>query len=350
MVPNVLMLGWGFPPNVTGGLDTAVGELFEEFEDRPDVDIELVLPAEYAPEDRPNIHGVPTGEGGVRDRINRLTGEFVEHAAEADVVHTHDWFGYGPGSRAQGTHGVEWVTTFHSLSSDRNRNPPDQEVETEQRIADRADRLVSVSELVRDTVSKEYGADSTVIHNGFSAVEPTGRDLKTELDIDGEMLFFIGRHTHQKGIDHLLYAIERLQRDDVTLVVGGTGHLTTQLRTFVELLAIDDQVEFVGYVPEPELGDYYASADAFVSPSLSEPFGITIVEALSVGTRVVACESGAAEVLPDDAIVEVEPDSRSIAAGIDEALATDPAPEFADRSWATVADEHVSFYEDILWD
>ncbi|MEF8851714.1 MAG: glycosyltransferase family 4 protein [Haloarculaceae archaeon] len=348
MAPNVLMLGWGFPPNVTGGLDTAVGELFEEFESRSDVDIDLVLPAEYAPEDRPNVHGVSTGEGGVRDRINRLTGEFVERAAAADVVHTHDWFGYGPGSRARGTHDVEWVTTFHSLSSDRNRNPPDQEVETEQRIADRADHLVSVSELVRDTVLAEYGADSTVIYNGFSKVEPTGRDLKAELGIDGEMLFFIGRHTHQKGIDHLLYAMEKLRRDDVTLVVGGTGHLTEQLRTFVALLDIDGRVEFVGYVPEPELGDYYASADVFVSPSLSEPFGITIVEALSVGTRVVACESGAAEVLPDDAIVEVEPDSRSIADGIDEALAAGPTPDFEERSWATVADEHVEFYEGIL--
>ncbi|PSP72453.1 glycosyl transferase family 1, partial [Halobacteriales archaeon QH_6_68_27] len=62
------MLGWGFPPDVSGGLDTAVGELFEQFDARSDVEIDLVLPAEYAP-DREGIHGVPTGEGGVRDRI-----------------------------------------------------------------------------------------------------------------------------------------------------------------------------------------------------------------------------------------------------------------------------------------
>jgi glycosyltransferase involved in cell wall biosynthesis len=347
MVPIVLMLGWGFPPVVSGGLDTAVGELFEQFDARSDVEIDLVLPAEYAP-DREGIHGVPTGEGGVRDRINRLTGEFVEFAADADAVHTHDWFGYGPGSRAQGTHDIPWVTTFHSLSSDRNRNPPDQEVETEQRIVDRADHLVSVSEFVGRNVRAEYGGDSAVIYNGFSSVEPTGRDVKAELGIDGEMLFFIGRHTHQKGIDHLIYAMEKLRRDDVTLVVGGTGHLTEQLKTFVDLLDIEERVEFVGYVPEPELGDYYASADVFVSPSLSEPFGITIVEALSAGTRVVACESGAAEVLPEGCIVEVEPDSGSIADGISEALAAGPPPDYEERTWETVADEHVEFYRDIL--
>ncbi|MFB6176827.1 MAG: glycosyltransferase, partial [Halobaculum sp.] len=117
--------------------------------------------------------------------------------------------------------------------------------------------------------------------------------------------FFVGRHTDQKGISYLLYALSELRRDDVTLVIGGTGHLTDQLRRFAELAGVADQVEFVGFIPETELGDYYASADLFVSPSRSEPFGITIVEALSVGTRVVATECGAAEVLPDDCLIQV---------------------------------------------
>jgi len=348
MAPRVLMLGWGFPPNVSGGLDTAVGELFEEFDARDTVEIELVLPAEYAPEGYDNIHGVPTGDGDVSTRINRLAGEFVDRAADADVVHTHDWFGYGPGARAQGTHDLEWVTTFHSLTTDRNRNPPDREVETEQRIVDRADHLIAVSGIVQRDIRHEYGGESTVIHNGFSSVEPTGRDVKAELGIDGPMLFFVGRHTDQKGIEHLVYAMSKLRRDDVTLVLGGSGHLTDQLERFVELLGIEDRVAFVGYVPEKELGDYYACADAFVSPSLAEPFGITIVEALSVGTPVVASESGAAEVLPEGCIFEVETDSDSIVAGIERALDAGPVPEYEPRTWATVADEHVAFYEDIL--
>jgi len=348
MVPRVCMLGWGFPPNVSGGLDTAVGELITEFDDRDTVEVDLVLPAEYAPDGWDNIHGVPTGDGDVSTRINRLAGEFVDFAADADVVHTHDWFGYGPGSRAQATHDVEWVTTFHSLTTDRNRNPPDREVETEQRIVDRADHLIAVSDLVRRNLGHEYGGEAHVIHNGFSSVETTGRDLKTELDIDGPMLFFVGRHTHQKGISHLVYAISKLRKPDLTLVVGGSGHLTEQLREFVALLGIDDRVEFVGYVPESELGDFYASADLFVSPSLAEPFGITIVEALSVGTRVVASESGAAEVLPDDCIIEVDPDSESIADGIEAGLSATTPLEYDDRTWDTVADEHVAFYESIV--
>ena len=342
------MLGWGFPPNITGGLDTVVGELYEQLEPRDDIQFELVLPEEYAPEDRAGIHGVPTGQGDIITRIGRLAGEFADIAADFDIIHTNDWFGYNPGTRASSTADLEWVTSFHSLSQDRNVNPPEREVQTEQRVANRSDHLVAVSDLTRRRIKKFYDADAQVIHNGFSSVEPTGEDMKAKHDIDGKMLFFVGRHTDQKGLSYLLYGFSKLRRDDLTLVLGGTGHLTDQLKRFTELLGIEDQVIFAGFLAQEALGDYYASADLFVSPSLAEPFGITIVESLSVGTRVVACESGAAEVLPEDCVIEVEPDSDSIADGIEEALAMDTPIEYEERTWADVADEHVEFYNGIL--
>ncbi len=350
MPPKVLMLAWGFPPNVSGGLDTAVGELFEQLDPRDDIEIELVLPAEMAPDDRENIHGVPTGVGDIITRIGRLSGEFVEHAADADIVHTNDWFGYNPGVRAQATHDVSWVTTFHSLTSDRNLNPPKQEVQAEQRIVDTADHLISVSKLTRNKIRAEYDGDATVIYNGFTSVDHGDRDLKAELGIDGKMLFFVGRHTDQKGLSYLLYGLSKLGRDDVTLVLGGSGHLTDQLKRFVELLGLEDQVIFAGYIEQDELGDYYNSADLFVSPSLSEPFGITIVESLSVDTRVLACESGASEVLPSDCLIEARPDSDDIADKIEYALSLDSPIEYETRGWDEVADEHVEFYHTVVND
>ena len=347
MPPKVLMLGWGFPPNITGGLDTVVGELYEQLEPRDDVQFELVLPDEYAPDDRDGIHGVSTGQGDIVTRIGRLAGDFADLAADADIIHTNDWFGYNPGSMATADHDVEWVTTFHSLSADRNVNPPDREVQTEQRVANRSDHLVAVSEFTKERIQEQYDADSRVIYNGFTSVESTGRDLKEELDIDGKMLFFVGRHTDQKGLSYLLYGLSKLKRDDITLVLGGSGHLTDQLKRFVELLGIEDQVIFEGFLPQEELGDYYASADLFVSPSLAEPFGITIVESLSVGTRVVACRSGAAELLPEDCVIEVTPDSDAIADGIDHALSLSSPIEYEERTWDEVADEHVEFYNEI---
>jgi glycosyltransferase involved in cell wall biosynthesis len=348
MPPTVLLLGWGFPPSITGGLDIVVGKLFEQFETREDIDLQLVLPAEYAPEDRAGIHGVQTGEGDIITRIGRLAGEFAELATDADIIHTNDWFGYNPGLRARAETDAVWISSLHSLSADRNINPPDREVRTEQRIANRADHLVAVSEFTRQRIRREYDADSTVIYNGFSSVEPTGTDLKAQLDIDGKMLFFVGRHTHQKGLSYLLYALSKLRRDDLTLVLGGSGHLTDQLKRFVELLGIDDSVRFVGFISQEDLGDYYASADLFVSPSLAEPFGLTIVEALSVGTRVVACRSGVAELLPDDCVIEVTPDSDAIVDGVERALSLDTPLEYEERTWTEVADEHAAFYREVL--
>ncbi|MEF8881148.1 MAG: glycosyltransferase family 4 protein [Halapricum sp.] len=350
MAPTVLHLGWGFPPKITGGLDTALAELFEAFEARDSIDMHLALPEEFDPGNRENVHGIETGSGDLITRVNRMEESFVELAEDADIVHTNDWFGYQPGASAQQAHDIPWVTTFHSLSIERNLDPPDLEVEAEQRIVDEADHLVTVSNVTRQRIKEHHGGDARVIYNGFPSVTPTGRDVKEELDIDGEMLFFVGRHTHQKGLSYLLAAVERLSREDVTLVIGGTGHLTDQLRQFADALDIEDQVEFVGYVPEEELADYYASADLFVSPSLAEPFGITVVEALSVGTRVVTTDCGAAEILPEDCLIQVTPDSREVARGIQEGLAMDGPLEYEERTWSDVADDHEEFYLEILDD
>ena len=347
MDPRILMLGWGFPPNVTGGLDTWVGEVFEAFETKG-VDIQLLLPREYAPEDRDGIHGVPTGEGDIITRVGRMSDEFVELAEDADIAHTNDWFGYGPGLRAKRETDATWVSAFHSLSSDRNINPPEREVETERRVAKQSDVLISVSEITRQNVRDLYEADSHVVHNGFSSIDPSGVDVKADLGIEGPMLFFVGRHTDQKGISHLLYAMDKVQNTDATLVLGGSGHQTEHLKMFAELLGITDRVAFAGYIPEEQLGDYYAAADVFISPSRAEPFGLTITEALAAGAQVVATESGVRETLPDGCLVEVTTDSDSIARGIDEALAREGPPEYEPRTWDEVADDLLDVYATAL--
>jgi len=198
MDPRILMLGWGFPPNVTGGLDTWVGEVFEAFEPK-DAELQLLLPSEYAPEDREGIHSAPTGEGDIITRVGRMSDTFVELAEDADIAHTNDWFGYGPGLRAKRETDATWVSAFHSLSSDRNINPPEREVETERRVAQQSDVLISVSDITRQNVLELYEADSHVVHNGFSSLDTTGFDVKADLGIEGPMLLFVGRHTDQKG-------------------------------------------------------------------------------------------------------------------------------------------------------
>lgn len=341
------MLGWGYPPNITGGLDVHVGELFSGLRDELGVDATLVLPAEFAPEGEPGLEPVDTGDGDIATRVGRLSDRFAEIAGDHDVIHTHDWFGYAPGRNAVRASDATWVSSFHSLASDRNIDPPKREVETERRLANAADTNIAVSEIVREDIRELYDADSRVVYNGFSTPTFSGKDVREDLDIDGEMLFFVGRHTDQKGISHLLYAMKKLRNRDVTLVVGGSGHQTEQLKRFVELIGIEDRVEFVGYIHESELGDYYAASDAFVSPSYAEPFGITITEALEAGTQVVATRSGVTEVLPDGCLVEVDTDSESIVDGLVTALDREEPPEYERREWIDVAEDTLAVYEDV---
>lgn len=185
MPPSVLMLGWGYPPNITGGLDVHVGELFSGLRDDLGVDATLVLPAEFAPDDEPGIEPVETGEGDVADRVDRLSDRFAELAPDHDVIHTHDWFGYGPGRQAARASDATWVSSFHSLASDRNINPPTREVETERRLANAADTNIAVSELVREDIRELYGADSRVVYNGFSTPTFSGKDVREDLGSTG---------------------------------------------------------------------------------------------------------------------------------------------------------------------
>ena len=171
--------------------------------------------------------------------------------------------------------------------------------------------------------------------------------MKKELGIEDNMIFFVGRHTEQKGLEHLLYGFKKFLEDNSgTLVLGGKGHMQEALQEFTEILDIEDSVTFQGFIPEEELGDYYSSADVFVSPSINEPFGLTITEALEHQTPVVAAESGVEEVLPDNTIVKVSPSSDEICRGIEEALNREIG-SIEGRSWREVAEETLEVYRDL---
>lgn len=335
------MLGWGYPPKIDGGLDIHVAKLFDELREM-DVEVELALPEDRAPEGE-DIIPLETGEGDMMEKVRNLSSRFVKLAEEYDIVHTHDWFGSEPGLKAKKYSDVKWIATFHSLSSQRSRKPSKRIEETERGIVERADEVVAVSEMLAEEISEEYGRHPTVIHNGFSETEVRGRDVKKELGID-TMIFYVGRHAEQKGLEHLLYGFSKfLEDNDATLVLGGDGHMRQALEEFVSILGIENKVIFEGFIPEEELGDYYTSADVFVSPSINEPFGLTVTEAVEAGTPVVATKNGAEEVLPKDSIVTVEPESDSISQGIEKAMERE-VPEHESRDWKKVAEETVEIY------
>lgn len=343
MEKKILLVGWGYPPNIDGGLDVHVAELFKELLEAG-VDVNLVLPEERAP-DREQVISVNSGDGSMVQKARNISQEVAKLAKDYDIVHTHDWFGAESGFKAQKYSDVNWITTFHSLSSGRNRDPSEELKRFEKVAAENSDEVIAVSEVLAEEIESEFDREPKVIHNGFSKPESSGIDVKKKLGIDGDMVFFVGRHSEQKGIEHLLYGFKKLLEDrEADLVIGGDGHMTDSLQKFAELLGIEDRAHFVGFVPDRELGDYYESADVFVSPSINEPFGLTITEALECGTTVVATRNGVEEI-KGNSVISIEPNSDSIKEGIEKGLEKNSEVNFSDRSWQEVAEETIKLYE-----
>ncbi len=343
MDSKVLLIGWGYPPKIDGGLDIHVKHLFEELQKRGNVEVDLALPEERAPE-RENIIGIDTGKGGMVEKARKMSQEITKLSEDYDIIHTHDWFGAEAGFKAQKYSDVKWVATFHSLSSSRNREPSPELRKMEKAAAENADELITVSKKLQEELESEFQADSEVVYNGFSKPQSSGIDVKDELGIDNEMVFYVGRHAEQKGLEYLLYGFQKLLKDrDATLVLGGEGHMTESLEEFTEILGIKESVVFTGFIPREELGDYYREADVFVSPSINEPFGLTITEALESGTSVVATENGVEEIA-GNSIISVESHSDSLKEGIKKALQMDQVPEFENRSWKEMAEETLELY------
>lgn len=339
------MLGWGFPPKIEGGLDIHVAHLFEELR-KKDVDIDLALPEEYAPAGEEFI-ALESSSEHVLPKSRDISSQVAELAQDYDIIHTNDWFGSEAGLKSKKYSDVEWVSTLHSLSSQRSRTTNEEGLKLERAAAEKSDKLIAVSNQLANEIKTEFGEEAEVIHNGFTKKKAQGRDMKEELDIEDNMIFFVGRHTEQKGLEHLLYGFKKFLEDkNGTLVLGGKGHMQEALQEFTEILGLDDSVIFPGFIPDEELGDYYSSADVFVSPSINEPFGLTLTEALEHQTPVVAAESGAEEVLPDNTIVKVSPDSDEISKGIEEALNREIG-SIEGRTWEKVAEETLEVYREL---
>lgn len=348
MTQKILLTGWGFPPKIDGGLDIHVYHLFNELRKKENLKVDLALPEENAPE-REGIIPVSTGEGDMTWKARKMSAEVAKIADKYDIIHTHDWFGAEAGFKASKYSEVNWISTMHSLVSSRTRGSSEKIQKMEKVAINEPDGLIAVSEGLKEDIKNEYGVEASVIYNGFSKPNSTGEDIRNKLGIDENMVFFVGRHAEQKGIEHLLYGFQKFLENGnrATLVIGGDGHMREPLENFAEIMDIRDKVIFTGFIPSEKLGDYYSAADIFVSPSINEPFGLTITEALESGTAVLATESGVNELISAGAITEIDPDSDSIAYGLEEALKKDFTPEYESRSWEDMADEVVEAYQDI---
>lgn len=227
----------------------------------------------------------------------------MTHKDEFDVIHAHDWLTYNAGIAAKRLSGKPLVVHVHATSFDRSsdNNIDTRVYEIEKRGMEAADKVITVSDLTRNIVITKYGIDPAKVVTVHNAVDFSGRsEVKVEKGVKDKVVTFLGRITFQKGPEYFIEAAAKVLKrcDNVRFVMAGSGDMMNSSIRQVARLGISDRFHFTGFLRGNEVQKMFALSDVYVMPSVSEPFGISPLEAMRSGVpSVISRQSGAAEVL-----------------------------------------------------
>lgn len=169
----------------------------------------------------------------------------------------------------------------------------------EKRTYQLARQIIAVSEATKNVLMRHYNIPEhkiAVIHNSVD----TSKFYPLEIAKNPRSLLYVGRIDKRKGIEYLIRSMPlvRKQIQDVQLMIGGKGRYLQKMKDLVTRLDLERNVTFLGFVPDSQLNELYNRAQCVVVPSIFEGFGITVIEALAAGTRVVGTDSdGIREIL-----------------------------------------------------
>lgn len=264
-------------------------------------------------EQKPAIHSVYSkkyqfsGKYGANlmEEVSRyaLVAYSIANKFDYDVIHAHDWLTYAAGVAAKKISGKPLVVHVHATEFDRSGENVNQMVyDIERNGMEEADRVITVSNFTRQIVIERYGIPASKVITVHNAVEPVDRP---ELDdatkhVREKIVTFLGRVTYQKGPDYFVEAAHKvLQRDpNVRFVMAGSGDLLNRMIRRVAQLKMGTRFHFTGFLAGAEVDRMFAMSDVYVMPSVSEPFGISPLEAMRTNVPVVISkQSGVAEVL-----------------------------------------------------
>lgn len=232
-----------------------------------------------------------------------LVGAQIARDSDFDLIHAHDWLTYPAGIAAKEATGKPLVVHMHATEFDRSGENVNQRVyDIERAGMEAADRVITVSNLTRNIVIDRYGIDPAKVITVHNAVEPVDRPdtVKVEKHVREKVVTFLGRVTFQKGPEYFIEAAHKvLQRDpNVRFVMAGTGDLLEKMIRRVAQLKMSTRFHFTGFLRGDNVDKMFAMSDVYVMPSVSEPFGISPLEAMRSNVPVVISkQSGVAEVL-----------------------------------------------------
>ncbi len=395
---KILMLGWELPPHNSGGLGMACFQLCKALS-KKDVSIEFVLPyqAEHNVDFMRVTAAKPQGvtsvvRSGIAYDSYKYTKddgsvewlniydqqELYEHAVERiayekefDILHAHDWLTFRAAIKVKQSKKCPLILHVHSVESDRagtNRgNPLVQEIEYV--ALHMADRIIAVSERTKATIISDYSipADKIeVIHNSINPSEIESLDEDNTYKFLNKMksqgyrvVVNVGRLTIQKGLPNLLRAAKEVvaRAPKTYFLIVGSGEQYYELIDLAADLNIGQNVLFADFQRGKRWRDAFAVGDLFVMPSVSEPFGLTPLEAIAYGTpSLISYQSGISEVLKNVLKVDFW-DINEMANKISAVMLNDPLRdelisnayrEFEKLSWEVASNKVLGLYHNHL--
>ncbi len=219
-----------------------------------------------------------------------------------DVIHAHDWMTFPAGMAVARLTGTPLVIHQHSTEFDRAGNNVNQKVyDIERRGMHSAMRIITVSYWTRNIVIHRYGVDPGKIRVVWNGVDQENSDVeRPPIRSDDKIVLFLGRITMQKGPEYFIHAAKRVLEKvkNVKFIVAGSGDMATRMIEMAASLGIGHKVLFTGFLRGKDVARVFRMADCYVMPSVSEPFGIAPLEAMSHNVPVIISkQSGVSEVL-----------------------------------------------------
>jgi len=222
---------------------------------------------------------------------------------EFDIIHAHDWLTYPAGIAAMEVSGKPLVIHVHATDFDRsggNVNPDVYRIE--KAGMDAASKIITVSNLTRDIVINKYNIHPDKVETVYNAVEPVifSEDIDVKKGFDEKVVTFLGRITLQKGPEYFIEAAYKVLKvmHNVRFVMAGSGDMMERMMRRAASLRITDRFHFTGFLKGKDVFTMLALSDVYIMPSVSEPFGISPLEAMQSNVPVIISkQSGVAEIL-----------------------------------------------------
>ena len=238
----------------------------------------------------------------IKNELASFTKQVVKasQGVDFDVIYAHDWTAMPAGIEIKESSGKPLAVHIHSLDYDRNSSLNKSWIYTlEKEAFEKADAVIGVSDYTSDIIRREYDATPAKVHTVYNGLKlfpkPASKNVFKE-----KLVLFVGRLSGQKGPDIFVEIAEKvLERySKVRFVMAGEGDMLANLVQSAALKGIGDKFHFTGHIDAEKLGELYSRATIYCMPSVSEPFGLSAIEAAAAGLPVVLSrQSGAAEIL-----------------------------------------------------